>query len=319
MLRAAGELTILPAALTTYAGACVTSGDFSQAAELLEQSDAIASATGAPPHRSIQTYLAACRGQEHLGRELVQATIDEATMRGEGTEVTIALFSAAILHNGLAQYEEALTACRSALEYDDVGMYGHLLNELVEAAARSGNARIAETAAGQMIERAEATGTPTALGYAARAKALVTTGPAADDEYRIAITELERSPLVVLTARTRLLYGEWLRRANRRTEASDLLRRAHQMFSQMGADGFAERTRRELQAAGETPRKQANRPAVELTTQESYIARLAGDGYTNSEIAGHLFISPRTVEWHLSKIFAKLGVTSRRELRRLGG
>jgi DNA-binding CsgD family transcriptional regulator len=317
MLRAAGELTVLPAALTTYAGACVTSGDFTRAAWLLEQSDAISAATGAPPHRSIQTYLAACRGQEEQCLEYVRVTIDEATSRGEGTEVTIARFSATILHTGLGQYEEAFAVCTSALEYDDVGMHGHLLNELVEAATRSGRTHAAETAADQLTERAAASGTATALGYAARAKALVTDGPGAEAEYREAIDQLESSPLVALLARTHLVFGEWLRRTNRRSDARDRLTVAHDMFVKMGAEAFAERTRRELRAAGAATRKGAERPASVLTTQESYIARLAGDGYTNSEIAGHLFISPRTVEWHLSKIYPKLGVTSRRELRRL--
>ena len=146
----------------------------------------------------------------------------------------------------------------------------------------------------------------------------MTAGPAAESEYRMAISELESTPLAVLTARTHLLFGEWLRRANRRADAAGQLRIAYEMFLQMGADGFAERTRRELQAAGETHRRDRGDESMEsLTTQESYIARLAGDGYTNSEIASHLFISHRTVEWHLSNIFAKLGVSSRRELRRL--
>jgi DNA-binding CsgD family transcriptional regulator/tetratricopeptide (TPR) repeat protein len=320
LLRAAGELTVLPAALTTHAGACVTSADFAQAATLLEQSEAISIATGAPPHRSIQTYLAACRGQEQLGEELAQTTIRDATTRGEGSEITVVLFSMAILHNGLGHYDEALDACTSALEYDDVGMYGHVLNETVEAAARSGNIGIAETAAAQLIERAAATGTATALGYSARAKALIANGPEAEHEYRIAIRELESSPLKVMAARTRLIFGEWLRRANRRIEARDELRLTHDRFLRMGADGFAERTRRELQAAGEPLGKERrDNAAATLTTQETYIARLAGDGYSNSEIASHLFISPRTVEWHLSRIFAKLGVSSRRELRRQRG
>jgi DNA-binding CsgD family transcriptional regulator/tetratricopeptide (TPR) repeat protein len=318
LLRAAGELTVLPAALTTYAGVCVTSGDFGQAADLLEQSEAISTATGAPPHRSIQTYLAACRGQEQRGKELARATIQDATARGEGSEITVVLFSLAILHNGLGQYDEALAACTSALEYDDVGMYGHLLNETVEAATRSGNTSAAEAAAAQLIERAEAAGTATALGYSARAKALTTQDPTAEHEYRSAIRELESSPLKVMSARTHLVFGEWLRRANRRAEARNELRVAHEMFVQMGADGFARRARHELQAAGEAlPKERDNGSTVALTTQERYVARLAGDGYTNSEIASHLFISPRTVEWHLSKIFAKLGVSSRRELRHL--
>ena len=250
----------------------------------------------------------------------MRTTVDEATARGEGTEVTVALFAAAILHTGLSQYEEALAACTTALEYDDVGMYGHLLNEMVEAAARSGEMVIAQTAVDQLIERATAAGTATALGYAARAKALVTPGPGAEIEYREAIAQFERCPVVVLLPRTHLVYGEWLRRVNRRAEARDRLRIAYDMFVRLGAEGFAERTRHELDAAGEAPRKQDDkRPGVELTTQESYIARLAGEGYTNSEIASHLFLSPRTVEWHLGKIFAKLGVTSRRELRRRRG
>ena len=317
LLRAAGELTVLPAALTTYAGGCVTSGDFAQAEDLLAQSEAISTATGAPPHRSIQTYLAACRGQEQLAKELARSTIEDATARGEGSEITVVLFALAILHNGLGQYDEAFAACTSALEYDDVGMYGHLLNEMVEAAARSGDARVAEMATAQVIERAEATGNATALGYAARCEALTTSGLAAEHKYRTAITELERSPLKVMAARTHLLFGEWLRRTNRRAEARSELRLAHETFRQMDAHGFAERTRRELQAAGESLGKsRGDTSTVTLTTQEGYIARLAGDGYTNSEIASHLFISPRTVEWHLGKIFAKLGVTSRRELRR---
>lgn len=263
---------------------------------------------------------AACRGQEQLAEEFAQATIRDATTRGKGSEITVVLFSLAILHTGLARYDEALAACTSALEYDDVGMYGHLLNETVEAAARSGNSGIAEAAAAQVAERAQVTGTATALGYVARAKALVTAGPDAEHECRIAITELDRSPLRVLAARTHLIFGEWLRRENRRAEARDELRVAFQMFAQMGADGFAERTHRELRAAGEPEHKQrADRSVAALTTQESYIARLAGEGYTNSEIAAHLFISPRTVEWHLGRIFAKLGVSSRRELRRVRG
>lgn len=320
MLRSAGELTVLPAALTTYAGACVTAGDFTSAAELLEQSDAISTATHAPPHRSIRTYLAACRGHEEEAERLAQATIKEATERGEGSEITIVLFSLAVLHNGIARYEDAFRACTTALEFDDVGMCGHLLNEQVEAAARSGRRDVAESACARLAERAAASPTPTALGYAARARAFLDSGPSAETEFTTAIKQLERTPLDVLTARTHLNLGEWLRRANRRAEASSRLRTAYEMFVKMGADGLAERTRRELNAAGEPQSKsRADMSMVTLTTQESYIARLAGDGYTNSEIAGHLFLSPRTVEWHLSKIFVKLGVSSRRELRRLRG
>ncbi|ORV45793.1 transcriptional regulator [Mycolicibacter engbaekii] len=316
LLRAAGELTVLPAALTTYAGVCVTAGDFAQAADLLAQAETISAATGAPQQRSIHIYLAACRGQQARAEEIARTTVRDATARGEGSEITLVLFSLAVLYNGIGNYEKALEQCSAAMEYDDIGMYGHLLNETVEAAVRAGSTDVAETAAAQLIERSRTTPTATALGYAARAKALTADGPAAENEYRIAIRELGRSPLKVMSARTHLIFGEWLRRENRRGEARAELRIAHGLFAEMGSEGFTERAKRELHAAGEPLSKQhdARKPG-KLTTQESYIARLAGDGYTNSEIASHLFISPRTVEWHLGRIFGKLGVTSRRELR----
>ncbi|MET0455840.1 MAG: AAA family ATPase [Mycobacterium sp.] len=316
LLTAAGELTVLPAALTTNSGVCVNSGAFTKAAALLERSKSMSEATGTPPHRAIEAYLAAYRGQEQLCGDLVQATIEAASERGEGSEVGVAHFSAAILHTGLRQYDKAFAACRSALEFDDLGLQGYLLVEMVEAAIRSGHRSAAEAALDGLAERAVASGTDSALGLAARSRALVDDGPTAEAEYELAVANLARSPVVVYQARTHLVYGEWLRRQDRRVEACRELRIAHEMFRQMGADGFADRTRRELKAAGEPLRTdRGGRSKVALTTQESYIARLAGDGYTNSEIASHLFISPRTVEWHLSKIFTKLGVSSRRQLR----
>lgn len=320
LLTATGELTALPNVLTTNAGACVNTGDFAQAAALVEQSRSIAEATGTPPHRSVEAYLAAYRGQERLCVEIVQATIEEATVRGEGAASAQALFAAAILHTGLRQYDKAFTACSSALEYDDIALRGYILVEMIEAAIRSGHRGAAEAALDELAERAAASGSDSALGLAARSRALMDDGPTAEAEYEIALANLQRSPVVVYYARTHLVYGEWLRRQNRRTDARRQLRIAHEIFTAMGADGFAERTRRELQAAGEPMQdERASTSTVTLTTQESYIARLAGDGYSNSEIASHLFISPRTVEWHLSKIFAKLGVSSRRELRQRPG
>ncbi|XTP33651.1 AAA family ATPase [Mycobacterium sp. TJFP1] len=320
ILTATGELTALPNVLTTNSGACVNTGDFAQAAALIEQSRSIAEATGTPPHRSVEAYLAAYRGQERPCIEMVQATIEEATERGEGAAIAQAQFSAAILHTGLRQYDKAFAACSSALEYDDIALRGYILVEMVEAAIRSGHRSAAHAALDELAERAAASGSDSALGLAARSRALIDDGPTAEAEYEVALTNLQRSPVVVYYARTHLVYGEWLRRQNRRTDARRELRIAHEKFTEMGADGFAERTRRELQAAGEPMqderggRSRATSMAT-LTNQESYIARLAGDGYSNSEIASHLFISPRTVEWHLSKIFAKLGVSSRRELR----
>lgn len=316
LLTAAGELTALPNVLTTNAGACVNTGDFGQATALIEQSRSIAEATGTPPHRSVEAYLAAYRGQERLCVETVQATIDEATERGEGAAIAQAQFAAAILHTGLRQYDRAFAACGSALEYDDIALRGYVLVEMIEAAVRSGHRSAAEAALDELAERASASGSDSARGLAARSRALLEDGPTAEAEYEVALANLQRSPVVVYYARTHLVYGEWLRRENRRTDARRQLRIAHGIFTGMGADGFAERTRRELAAAGEPVQDEGgSRSTVALTTQESYIARLAGDGYSNSEIAGHLFISPRTVEWHLSKIFAKLGVSSRRELR----
>ena len=240
---------MLPAALTTYAGACVTSGDFNRAADCSNNPTRSPLRPGlhrTAPSRPISPLAAE---MEQQGRQLAHDTIREATARGEGSEVAVVLFSLAVLHNGLGQYEDALAACTSALEYDDVGMFGHLLNEMVEAAARSGNTGIAETAAAQLIS-APRQPELRRTGVLCGAKALLTIGPAAEDEYRTAIEELEHSPLAVLTARTRLLFGEWLRRTNRRAEAGDQLRIAYDYFLRMGADGFAERTRRELQAAG---------------------------------------------------------------------
>ena len=210
---------------------------------------------------------------------------------------------------------ESLTAASIAIRYDDLGIHGYLLVEVIEAASRCGEAVAASEALTRLIERTDASPTETALGVAARSAALVRADADADTLYRKAITHLERSPAVVYLARTHLVYGEWLRRMKRRGEAREQLRTAHDMFVQMGADGFARRARRELRATGERVDTHTPRAATALTTQEVQIAVLARDGYTNNEIAGQLFLSPRTVEWHLGHIFTKLGVSSRRSLR----
>jgi DNA-binding CsgD family transcriptional regulator/tetratricopeptide (TPR) repeat protein len=314
-LRAAGALTLLPLAVTTLAGVHVADGKFSEAAADLEEAEVINTAIGTPHQRYIEPYLSAYRGQEQLTRELVKASIDGAAQRGEGYAISVALYSAAVLHNGLGQYREALAACEWAVQHDDLGMYGYLLGEMVEAATRCGEKQVAATSLRLLVERTTASGTETALGLEARSAALVDESPAADAEYQQAIAHLERSPVVVFRPRAHLVYGEWLRRTNRPADARTHLRVAHEMFTRMGADGFAERTRRELEATGEVVRPHQKGPGAGLTTQEAQITRLAGEGYTNSEIGGQLFLSSRTVEWHLSKIFAKLGIRSRRELR----
>lgn len=314
-LRSAGALTVLGLALQTHAAVCIGAGNFDQAATLLNESDGIIAATGNPLPNSVRTYLLAWRGEEQHCRELMQTTIEHARSRGEGFDITGVHYAAATLHNGLGQYEEALAAGVSGTRHDDLGMRGVLLVELIEAAVRCGEMSVARDALVRLKEQTDVSGTPTALGMAARSTALVSDGPAAEDGYREALLHLERSPRFVLLPRTHLIYGEWLRRAKRKGDARVQLRLAYDMFTQMGAEGFAQRARRELRATGEVLLSRSKSTGTRLTAQEGQIASLARHGYTNAEIAGQLFISPRTVEWHLGRIFAKLGVTSRRELR----
>lgn len=315
-LRAAGELTVLPAVLYQYAGLRITAGRFDQAMALVEEAEVIIAATGAPPQPSIRPYLAAYRGQEGLCLKLVQTAIEDASARGEGAEVAVALCAKAILHNGLGQYSDALEACAPVGRIGDVGYYSYALVEMVEAASRCGQGHVAADGLDRLNERAQASRTASALGLAARCAALVAgDASSADTDYRAAIDHLQRGGYALYLARTHLVYGEWLRRVRRRATARSQLRIACDMFTEMGAAGFADRARRELMATGETVHSRSANVVVELTTQESRIATLARDGYTTPEIAGQLFLSPRTVEWHLSRIFIKLGITSRRELR----
>jgi ATP/maltotriose-dependent transcriptional regulator MalT len=234
--------------------------------------------------------------------------------RGEGSAHGLALWLSALLHNGHGDYADALAAARKACEHEDVMAYGRALVELIEASVRSGEPPgEAMAALDRLSERTRASGTEWALGVEARCRALLS-----DDEslYRESVERLARSRAVVELARSRLLYGEWLRRENRRVDAREQLRAAHEMFSRMGAAAFAERARRELAATGETVRKRTVETLGELTTQEEQVARLAAQGRTNPEIGALLFISARTVEYHLHKVFPKLGISSRRELRK---
>jgi DNA-binding CsgD family transcriptional regulator len=223
------------------------------------------------------------------------------------------LWLKALLQNGHGQYAEALGAARQACEHEEVIAYGGALVELIEAGVRSGRPDDAVPALERLSERTQASGTEWGLGVEARCRGLLS-----DDEfcYQESVARLGRSRAEVELARSRLVYGEWLRRENRRVDARAQLRAAYEMFSRMGAEAFAERTRRELTATGETVRKRTVETLDELTTQEAQVARLARDGRTNPEIGAELFISPRTVEYHLRKVFTKLGVSSRKELRR---
>jgi DNA-binding CsgD family transcriptional regulator len=238
----------------------------------------------------------------------------ESTFRSEARSIFMSEYSRAVLSNGLGRYESALVAAQRSCRQVDLGLHGWALSELVEAATRTGNRRTATDALRRLSERTQASATEWALGVEARSRALVSNGRAAESLYREAVERLGCTRIDVHLARSHLLYGEWLRRSNRRVDAREQLRRAHAIYDATGAEAFAERARRELLATGETVRKRSVDAQWELTAQEQQIARLAGSRPTNSEIATQLFISPRTVEWHLRKVFAKPGVSSRREL-----
>jgi DNA-binding CsgD family transcriptional regulator len=220
-----------------------------------------------------------------------------------------------VLGNGLGQPHDAVAAAERATEYrGDLGFSRWSLVELVEAAAHTGMTETAAAAYRRLTEMTGPAGTDWALGLAARSRALLSDGDKAEGGYREAIDRLGRTRIRVDLARAHLVYGEWLRRENRRTGARTQLRTAYEMLAAMGLAAFAERARRELAATGETVRKRTVE-TVTLTSQEAYIARLAGDGRTNAEIGTQLFLSVRTVEWHLRKIYTKLDIGSRRELR----
>ena len=222
-----------------------------------------------------------------------------------------------MLTNGFGRHADALAAIKPVFDHDHVGMGALVIPELVEAASRTGNVEVLVAARDWMAVRAEATPTPWALGIDARIGALLADGDAAESRYRESLEHLGRTQVGVESARGHLIYGEWLRRQNRRIDARAELRVAEEMFSAMGADAFADRARRELLATGESARKRSadtGLAGVDLTPQELQVARLAQEGLSNNEIGGQLFISPRTVQYHLRKVFAKLGIRSRSEL-----
>jgi len=312
--RETGALNLLPNALNYLAALNVHSGALTTAATLVDEVDSITQATGLPPLRYGAVMLVAARGDQTQAQALLERGRRDATERGEGSAIGGAWWTAALLYNEHGQYDEALAAARRACEHEDVMFYGRALVELIEAGVRS-RGRPDETAAAldRLSERTRASGTQWALGIEARCRALLS-----DDEslYQESVERLARSRATVELARSRLLYGEWLRRENRRIDAREQLRTAHELFSRMGAEAFADRARRELSATGETVRKRTVETVDELTTQEAQVARLAAQGRTNPEIGALLFISPRTVEYHLHKVFPKLGISSRRELRK---
>jgi DNA-binding CsgD family transcriptional regulator len=314
--RKMGALSELPLALGSRTPILVFCGELSAAASLVQETRSVMEATGVNEAPYGALTLAAWRGEEREARELIELTMGEATSRGEGVGVAISQYAHAVLCNGFGQYEEALAAAVDACA-DPREMVAHNwgLTELIESATRTGRTDLATTALHRLTDKARATGTEWALGLEARSHALLSDGDAAENRFRAAIEHLGRTRVRGQLARAHLLYGEWLHRTNRRMDARAELRTAHDMFNAMGMAGFAERTRRELLAAGAAVRKRDVESSHDLTAQEGQIARLARDGLSNPEIGAQLFISARTVEWHLRKVFTKLGISSRRDLR----
>jgi DNA-binding CsgD family transcriptional regulator len=317
LARDVGALDQLPIMLGALGTAVVWSGDFAAATSLIAESDAVCAATGSRAAPFTAMMLASLRGSHAEAVPLIETIIAEAAAGGQGIAVTYAHWAAAILYNGLGRYADALAAARQATE-DTPGLYVSMwaLPELIEAAVGDEKPHLADEALARLAEITQAGGTDFGLGIEARSRALRSEGEAAEGLYREAIERLGRTRLRPELARAHLLYGAWLRREKRRADAREQLRTAHEMLVAIGAGAFAERSRSELAAVGETVRQHTVEARAELTAQEASIARLAVEGRTNPEIGAQLFISARTVEWHLHKVFAKLGVGSRRELRR---
>jgi DNA-binding CsgD family transcriptional regulator len=315
LAREAGALDELPVNLIPLAMSATWRGDFAAAASLIAEGDAVCEVTGSRLAPYAAMFLAAMRGNQAELTSLAEATIAAAEAGGQGAAVTCAHWVAAILHNGLGRYADAFAAAGQAKADSHLYMSMWALPELIEAAVRNSNTEVAAGALERLAESTSVSGTDWALGVEARSRALLNKGEAADCLYREAIERLGHTRMRAELARAHLLYGEWLRRENRRTEAREQLRPAYQMLTAMGMEAFAERARRELLATGETVRKRTVETLTDLTAQEAQIAKLARDGRTNQEIAAQMFISPRTVEWHLGNVFTKLGIASRKDLR----
>jgi DNA-binding CsgD family transcriptional regulator len=314
LARDAGALTTLPVALPFLAGVHLHAGEFAAASALIEEAEAITAATGNTGIMYAALVLASWRGGEAEALEVIKAGVEDANARGEGRVLPLAGYAIGVLYNGLGRYELAVESTQRGCEDDDQGFVGWSLAELVEAAARCGKPEIAAAALDRLEERTCAAGTDWALGVLARSRALVSDRDVADALYCEAIERLERTRTAIHLARARLVYGEWLRREKRRVDAREQLRAAHESFSRFGSEAFAERARRELQATGEIARKRSADTREDLTPQEAHIARLARDGLSNPDIGAQLFISPRTVQYHLRKVFMKLDITSRNQL-----
>jgi DNA-binding CsgD family transcriptional regulator len=313
--REAGLLAQLLIWVNSMALVTILHGDFAAAASLVAEGEAISAATGIrfPPLGAV--LLAGFRGAEAEATPLIEAMITAARDAGQGIMVRWSLYVSAVLSNGLGRYEKARAEAQAAEQAPELYVSMFALPELIEAASRTGQARLAADALGRLAEATSIGQTDWGQGIYARSRALLSDGEDAERWYRDAVDRLSRTSFRAELARAHLLYGEWLRREGRRADARAQLRTAHEMFDTIGMQAFAERARRELRATGETVRRRTAATRDQLTPQEAQIARLARAGLSNPEIAAQLFLSPRTVEYHLAKVFTKLDITSRRQLR----
>ncbi|WP_433296352.1 AAA family ATPase [Pseudonocardia sp. CA-142604] len=319
LARDSGALAALPLALDARITQHVLAGELTSAHTKLAELNAISRATGNQLTALGGMLLAGWQGRGSESLELIEDTAMQCQLRDKRSGLAVAAWAKAVLFNSLGRYDDALEAIEQAGEHTPaMGLSSSgLLAERVVAAARSGAPELAADALERLTATTRASGTNWALGIEARCRALLATGPVAEHFYREAIDRLGRTRIPGELARAHLLFGEWLRRERRRLDAREHLRTAHAMFTTIGAEGFAQRTRRELAATGETARKQTAETSGELTAHEVQIACFVRQGLTNPEIAGRLYLSPRTVEWHVSRIFDKLNIRSRKQLRNL--
>jgi DNA-binding CsgD family transcriptional regulator len=312
--RDVGALVHLQYALNFLAMAHLFAGELTTAARLIDEDRLIAEVTGNPPVGYAAVALAAWQGQEAQASELIEATSRAAGARGLGRLASFADYASSVLCNGLGRHGAARDSAWRAFQHDELGYGPYVVPELVEAASRTGDEKLVRAALEWLSERTRVAPTEWVLGIEARVRALLSEGDAAERYYRESIAHLGRTRVRVQLARAHLLYGEWLRRQRRRLDARAQLRTAHAMLAAMGIEEFAERARRELEATGATARRRTVETRQELTTQEAVVARLARDGLSNREIGSRLFISARTVQYHLHKVFAKLAISSRSQL-----
>jgi DNA-binding CsgD family transcriptional regulator/tetratricopeptide (TPR) repeat protein len=315
-VREAGAHARLSLDLATFSLLAVRCGDFVGASGAIAEADAITEATGSELAPFSAMLLAALGGREAEARALIESVRKEAVPLGQGAVIQLADWAVAILCNGLGRYQDAVATAEDASDDAPEELFTSAWRamELLEAATRCDNRELAGIAFERIVAATAFAGTDSALGVLARSRALMSEGEAADELYREAIERLGRTRLRPELARAHLLYGEWLRREKRRVDAREQLRTAHEMLVAIGMEAFAERARKELQATGEKVRKRTVETRDDLTAQERQMAHLARDGLSNSEIGARLFLSPRTVEWHLHNVFGKLGIRSRREL-----